>query len=121
MGNQDKFLDKRFKVNQEKIDQEFWKLFDETGEVPSVKQLTNSTGLAFKTIYNHYETQYVGDITSKWKIHMDRAMAALCIKAEKGDIQAIQLLAKLTGFIEKKKTEIEVKDKTVKVEFTDKK
>jgi len=106
-------------MNHAKIEEIFWKLYADTGEVPKIKELVKDTGLSPKTVYEHYYEMDVSEITEKYKVHLDRAMAALAKKCEDGDIYAIQLLAKLTGWVEKKKTELDIKQKTLKVEFTE--
>ena len=105
--------------NHEKIEIAFWQIYAETGLIPKVREISDITGLTPKTIYDHYYDMPVEEITEKYKVHLDRAMGALCKKAEEGDVNAIQLLAKLTGWTEKKKTELEIKNKTVEVKFTD--
>jgi len=106
-------------INHAKIEEIFWKEFADTGEVPKVKVLIEKTGLSAKTVYDHYYDMDISEITEKYKIHMDRAMGALVKKAEDGDIYAIQLLAKLSGWVEKKKTELDIKQKTVEVKFSE--
>ena len=96
--------------NHETIEDAFWILFDRDGDVPPVSLISEHTGISKRTIYKHYEEMDTSEITGKWKLHMERAMAALSKKAEGGDVYAIQLLAKLTGFTEQKKIEHTSKD-----------
>ena len=115
----DETRNKTWNINHAKIEESFWKLYADTGEVPKIRELVNETGLTPKTVYEHYYDMDVSEITQKFKIHLDRSMGALAKKAEEGDVSAIQLLAKLVGWTEKRKTELDIKQKSVKVEFTD--
>jgi len=110
---------KTWNDNHAKIEEAFWRLYADTENIPKIKDLVTATGISPKTIYEHYQEMSTEEITEKYKVHLDRAMGALSKKAEDGDVYAIQLLAKLTGWIEKKNQTLEVKNKTLDVKFTD--
>lgn len=115
----DETRNKTWNDNHTLIETAFWKIYAETEKIPKISAIVQETGLSPKTIYEHYQDMDTSRITEKYKVHLDRAMSALAVKAEGGDVMAVQLLAKLCGWVEKKKTELDIKQKTVEVKFSE--
>jgi len=110
---------KNWNDNQALIEEKYWKFVTENEKAPKIRELAELTGLTRQTISAHYRDLNPEEIFGKYKPYLEEAMFALIEKAKTGDVAAIALLGKFTGFTEKKRTELDIKQKTVNVTFED--
>jgi len=77
------------------IQETYLKIFKETGIVPSMRKVSEVSGVSLASIYRHYREMRIEDITEYHKIRADRILFALASAGEKGNERAAKLYFQL--------------------------
>jgi len=118
----DKYSPERSRVwkeNHNNIFNEHWRLYEETGKLPTQLQIAKNLGLAPKTVNSHMQDIDLHDGLDNHKKFRDEVINKL---RKNSDAASLKLwLQVVFGFSEKKTVENIVKeDEIVKIEYVDK-